>query len=468
MGSLFSRTSLYWVLIGVHLLLGAMMKFAPSLVSYYFVGIVALGLLLVVVTGDKDYTAGFFALYVIGFELMYRMTGSVLFYEMGKYSAIAILFVGILIRRGKGLHPIFLLLLGLLLPAIFLSSDPEPGRAREMVMFNMSGPLSLLFSAAYFYRKPITKELLLNMLRFAFLPAFTLVVGISLVASLDTLVFTSVQSNPDAAGGFAANQVSTIFGWFILIAVFFALQGFRLTPWRGVDYVMIALLFLRGLLTLSRGGILSMLVAILVGLGYLFFKSHTFRMQLNRMKPYILGSLVVLVITVVVANSLSNNFLLYRYQGKSTTEVLTGEAQGGKSYLSGRENIMLGDLKAFADYPMFGTGYGMAMMYHFREFGHAAAAHTEYSRLLAEQGLMGLLFILVAYLIMPIRHFFRYGNLLQRSWFLMFFLIAFFTMFHAAMRLAMPGVVMGFAYLVLMGEGPKPSVTKKELEPSDD
>ncbi|MFT3739985.1 MAG: O-antigen ligase family protein [Breznakibacter sp.] len=465
MGFLFRRPSLYWLLIGVHLLLGMLMKFAPVVVGYYFVGIVVLSLLIVVVTGDKDYMAGYFALYVVGFELMYRMSGSFLFYEMGKYSAIAILFTGILIRKGKGLHPLFLLLLGLLIPAIFLASDPEPGRAREMVMFNMSGPLSLLFSAAYFFRKPITKEQLLDLLRFVFLPAFTLVVGISLVASLDTLVFTSVQSNPLAAGGFAANQVSTIFGWFILIAVFFALQGFKLTPLRGLDYAMIGLLFLRGLLTLSRGGILSMLTAILIGLGYLFLKSHTFRTQLNRMKPYILGSLVVLIITVWVANSLSNNFLLYRYQGKSTSEVLTGEHKDGKSYLSGRENIMLGDLKAFADYPMFGTGYGMAMMYHYREFGHAAAAHTEYSRLLAEQGLMGLLFILIAYLIMPIRHFLRYGNLLQRSWFLVFFFIGFFTMFHAAMRLAMPGVVMGFAYLMLVPDASVVHRKNEETEP---
>jgi O-antigen ligase len=86
---------------------------------------------------------------------------------------------------------------------------------------------------------------------------------------------------------------------------------------------------------------------------------------------------------------------------------------------------MLGDMKAFAEYPFLGTGYGMALDFHMREFGHAAAAHTEYSRLLAEQGLMGLFFILVSYIILPIRHFRRYRNHQQKAWFLIFFAISF-------------------------------------------
>jgi O-antigen ligase len=464
MNVIFSKKWLYWLLIGFHLLLGIMMKVAPAIVGYYFVAFIPLAVILVVITGDRNHLAGYFALYVVGFELLYRMSGSVLFYEMGKYSAIVILVVGIVMNRNRGIHPIFLLMIGLLIPAIFLSSDPEPGRAREMVMFNMSGPLSLVASAIYFFRRPIQKDDLLNILRFAFLPAFTLVVGISLVASLDTLQFTSVQSNPTAAGGFAANQVSTIFGWLLLISIFFPLQGQRLTPLRGLDYFMIGILFLRGLLTLSRGGMMSALVALIIGLGYLYFKSHTFRAQLSKLSPYIMGGVFVLIITAVIANSLSNNFLLYRYQGKSTSEVLTGEAKQGKSYLSGRENIMLGDMKAFAEYPFLGTGYGMALDFHMREFGHAAAAHTEYSRLLAEQGLMGLFFILVSYIILPIRHFRRYRNHQQKAWFLIFFAISFFTMWHAAMRLAMPGVVMGFSYFLLMVP-PKihPSITNPIL-----
>ena len=290
----------------------------------------------------------------------------------------------------------------------------------------------------------------MSVLRFAFLPAFAMIVGLSLRSGLETLQFISVQSNPTAAGGFAANQVSTILGWFILIPIFFVLQGEKLTPYRLLDYFMIGFLFLRGLLTLSRGGIMSMLAALILGFAYLYFNSHEFRGQMKKITPYIVVGVLVLIFTAIWANSLSNNFLLYRYQGKSTTEVLTGVERPDKSYLSGREQIMMGDIKAFMEYPILGTGYGMAMEFHLKEFGHAAAAHTEYSRLLAEQGMLGLLFILVAYIYLPINYFKKNRYAMQRTFFLVFFFLSFFTMFHAAMRLAMPGVIMGFSFFMMV------------------
>ena len=450
MEKLSQRTTLFVVLIAFHALLGILLKVAPSLVGQMFVVFIVYAIVNVFVTGDKGDRAAAYALYVVGFEILYRMSGYVLMYEMGKYGAIAILLMGTIMGKRVVFSPIFVLLLCLLIPAVFLASDRDPERIREMVLFNMSGPLTLVFSGFYFYKRPLTKTRIFDILRFAFLPAFTMIIGLSLRAGLDTLHFTSVQSNPEAAGGFAANQVSTILGWFILLPVFFALQGEKLTPWRVLDYVMIGFLFLRGLLTFSRGGIISMLAALLFGFLYLYFRSHDFRFQMKRIAPYMVAGIVILFITAIWANSLTNNYLLYRYQGKSTSEVLTGIERPGKSYLSGREQIMLGDIKAFMEYPVLGTGYGMAMEYHRKEFGHAAAAHTEYSRLLAEQGIVGLLFILLAYIYLPFYHFRHNRYTMQRTFFLVFFMVSFFTMFHAAMRLAMPGVVMGFSFFLMI------------------
>ncbi|MBN2744036.1 MAG: O-antigen ligase family protein [Marinilabiliaceae bacterium] len=450
MRDLMNHGGRYWAYIGFHALMGVLLKVAPSMVGIYFLVFIVFAVFNVFMTADRDDRAAAYALYVIGFEILYRMSGFIVFYELGKYGAIMILLMGTIMGKRSFRAPVFILLLLLLIPAIFLTHSSDSERIREMVLFNLSGPLTLVFSGFYFYNKPMTKAAILGILRFAFLPAFAMIIGLSLRAGLDTLHFTSVQSNPEASGGFAANQVSTILGWFILIPVFFALQGVKLTPWRVLDYVMIVFLFLRGLLTFSRGGILSMLAALSLGFIYLYFRSYDFRLQIRRIGSYVLLGVGLLVITAFWANSLTNNYLLFRYQGKSTSEVLTGIERQDKSYLSGREYIMLGDLKAFIQYPILGTGYGMAMEFHKREFGHAAAAHTEYSRLLAEQGVLGLLFILLAYVYLPIYFFRQRRFTMQRTFFLVFFLVSFFTMFHAAMRLAMPGIVMGFSFFLMV------------------
>ena len=111
---------------------------------------------------------------------------------------------------------VYLFLLFLLIPSIFLASHPDPVRLRKMVMFNISGPLSLIFSALYFYKKRYSFEFFSNALRIVVLPAIVLLFAISLKSGIDQMEFVSVQSNEGASGDFAANQVSVAFGWLIV------------------------------------------------------------------------------------------------------------------------------------------------------------------------------------------------------------------------------------------------------------
>jgi hypothetical protein len=94
------------------------------------------------------------------------------------------------------------------------------------------------------------------------------------------------------------------------------------------------------------------------------------------------------------------------------------------------------DLLAFRDHPLLGVGPGQSKLYHDRTF-RRVAAHTEYSRMLAEHGLFGLasLLLLVA---MVGRSLLRPVPLLQKAmaagliaWSLLF-------LFHAAVRMAAP------------------------------
>jgi hypothetical protein len=440
----------YIVLILIHLLLGVMLKFAPIIVALAYPVMLFLFLIDILYHYDKGSRAGFYALYMVGYEMIYRMAGAPFSWELGKYSCIILLVFGLFVGPRRGIPWIFLFLLGLLIPAIFLTEHPNPERLNNMIMFNISGPLSLVAAGLYFYKRIVIREDYFRHLRWAFLPAFTIIAGLSVVANVSTLVFTSVQSSSAAAGGFGPNQVSTMLGWFILLVLLYRINGDKITPFNWLDWVMLFYLVLRALLTFSRGGVMGSMLALLGAVAVLFFNSHGFRRQLRKSLPYIVLSLAFFVGVFIVANSITKNFLLYRYQGLNTTEALTGQKTGDKNILTGRDEIMKADFKIFLQYPGFGVGYGMGEQYRARYYGQFAAAHTEFARLMSEHGILGIFFMLVGMIVLPLHFFFKEKDSLTRCFMVAFYLLSMFTMFHAAMRLALPGVIFGAAFMRIM------------------
>ena len=74
----------------------------------------------------------------------------------------------------------------------------------------------------------------------------------------------------------------------------------------------------------------------------------------------------------------------------------------------------------------------------------------EYARLLSEHGLLGLIFIIIAFIILPLKHFYKTRNNPFNLWLFAGFIIFSMTvMFHAAMRLAIPGVLYGASFVIL-------------------
>ncbi len=443
---------LFFSLIALHVFVGALGEYAPSWPGYFYLAVFIYFAFDVVRFNDSHSRAGFYALYLMGFEIVYRISGTSISYETGKYFSLLILLVGLIVNKRKEFPWVFLLLLLLLLPSVFLADDPDPTRIRKIILFNISGPLSLILSGLYFFKRRISFDLFFKGLRFAFLPAFSLVVLLSLKSGLSELHFTGVDSSSAASGGFGANQVSTLIGWFILMLLLARIRGKILTPFVGLDWGMIGILFIRGLITFSRGGIMSMFLAIVAALVILWTTRRDFRHNVMRKMPYILLGLVFISGVVLYTNHLTNNFLLYRYEGKRTSEITTGIAPRDRDYLTGRGDIMKGDIAAFKTYPILGVGTGMAVKWHSIYFGHDAAAHTEYSRLLSESGVLGLIYILIAFIVLPLWYFHRLFSGWSKAFFAAFLLISMFTMFHAAMRLAMPGIVYGLSFLILKEE----------------
>jgi O-antigen ligase len=451
-------------MIVLHIVLGLMLKFLPILVAAFFALAFMLMFIDVIYTLDKDNRAGFYALYLIGFEMAYRMAGAPFSWELGKYFSILMLLIGLIISKRKFVPWPFVLMLILLIPAIFLAQHKVPHLLRTMIMFNISGPLTLVFAGLYFYKRPIFESDYFQQLRFAILPAFTIVAGLTFMASLAGMEFTSVQSNADATAGFGPNQVSTSLGWFILLIMLFKINGRIITPFAWMDWLLLFYVVLRALITFSRGGVMGSSLALIGAIVVLFLSYESFRVKVKKAFPFVILGLAFFIGVFIYANSFTNNYLLYRYQGKDTTEVLSGKKQKGSSLLTGRDKLLLADFYTFLDHPGLGVGVGMGASYRARYYGHAAASHTEFTRFLSEHGILGLVFMLVGMIIVPIAFFKKAKDPVTRCFFIAFYLLSMFTMFHAAMRLAMPGVVFGAALMRIV---PKPVASiQSETEPN--
>ncbi len=441
-------------LIVLHILLGIAGAKNKWIIGIFYVIIFLILALDVVQKRDKNSRAGFYALYLMGFEIIYRISGVTLAYEMGKYMCILMLILGTVVSTKKNNSSIYYFALFLLLPSILITDGPNASRIRKSIMFNISGPLSLVFSGLYFYKRRISVNAIFTGVRVAFLPAFSILLILSLKSSIGDMEFQSIQSNSDAAGGFGANQVSSALGWFIFLGLLVVLNKQTVTGIKKLDLPVIGFLLLRALLTFSRGGVLAAVLAIMASTGYLILRNPSFRRQIQKAMGYIVLGLFLIFGVLIYANSITNNYLLYRYQGKSTKEVTRGIETPGKDILTGRTALLEADIEAFKENPLFGVGYGGSLRYHMR-YGQALTAHTEFTRLLAENGIFGLLYMLVFFLIIPLGFFINVKNTRNIMFFIGFILISFFTMFHGAMRLSMAGVLYGAAFMILLTPKPK-------------
>ena len=117
--------------------------------------------------------------------------------------------------------------------------------------------------------------------------------------------------------------------------------------------------------------------------------------------------------------------------------------------LSGRDEIFLADLEVFSDNALTGVGPGMSHQVRSQTLGIDAAAHIEYSRMLAEHGLFGAIAIMIL-LIFPLQYFFGLKSIDDKILMIMCLSFVFVTLGHAAMRTAASGFVYGLAFLTII------------------
>ena len=432
------------IFIGIHILFGFMATFlrGSSVLKLFWVLIIGAFILNIIVKKNRSEEAFIFASYIAAAEVFIRMSKGLILYETGKYSVILFLFVGVFVGKLKQLFSVTLVFyLLLLLLGIVFTRVPEGEYIRKAFAFNLSGPFVLGVSGLYFYKRVISKEDLLNALLFMLLPMFSMIAYLFFkTPDLRDIVFKGA-ANFETSGGFGPNQVSTAIGLGIFILVSFILVKKRATGFLLLDVVVLLYFVYRGLLTFSRGGLITGVLAIISFT--IFYNLHK-KISFTSFISYA-GIAGVFVVGVwLYTSNITGGMLDNRYAGKDAK----GEQK--KDITSGRSAILNEQIASFAENPL-GIGVGNGKYKRQSSIGHVtAASHNEVGRLIEEHGVIGVM-ILLLLLGLPLISFW-YGNNYQRAFTTAFYLFWFLTINHSAMRIAFPGFIYGLSLMNIIDD----------------
>jgi O-Antigen ligase len=416
----------------VHIPLALLMREYHEIATIHAIATLVIGLWWAA-SRSQPYMAMYVSAYITGAEVLWRMVGADVFWEFGKYAVAAVLIVAIL-RRGdlKPQTPMLLYFLLLLPSTAMVLANNDFSAARRDVSFNLSGPFSLMLSAWFFSRLKLSR----NHVHSLFAVLMGPFLGIATVALSNTLNARSIQfgneSNLVTSGGFGPNQVSSMLGLGALLCFVSQLDG---SVGKGLRLIMLGLLLLFGTqsaLTFSRGGLFMAFVSGMIA-SLMLMRSRRARIRLIviGLFLFVIGGYVVLP----RLETFTKGSIVTRFQNTAPT---------------GRDAIVAEDLRTWEEHPIFGAGPGQAKFRH-GTFNRVITAHTEFSRLLAEHGVLGLaaLALLLSSAALVIKRASstdeRVVRTLLISW-------SFLFMLGDAMRLVAPAFLMGLAFATLFPE----------------
>lgn len=366
---------LFWILqlafIGVSVVLALWIPKHSGIATWHarftLLGGVALAMIF-----SRPAPAAYAAAYITGCEVFWRMKRAELPWEMGKYSVILVLGMAI-IRAGKlkrSFLPIAYFML--LLPSCVLVLGQLKGDdMREQLTFNLLGPLAIAVCAVYFASVPLTVQELRNTLICLIGPVVgTAVLGIQSLEERGSVSFTHA-SNAAASGNYGPNQVAAILGLGIVAVLMFLTIGSPSKMMTGAMVVILLILLRQCILTFSRGGLYMALGAAAAGAFFLMQDKK------QRARVFLGGGLLAVVFMFAILPRL-----------EQMTKGAVGERFSSID-TTGRLLLIQADIETFFRYPAMGIGPGLGGKNRLRYF-HVPTAHTEWTRMLAEHGALGI------------------------------------------------------------------------------
>ncbi|WP_428231286.1 O-antigen ligase family protein [Flavobacterium sp.] len=435
----------YSFLLLIHAVIALAVFALPFLSKIYAIVIPIVGFFIVYKNKNRNNEVLFVAAYLVGVEVFLRMTGGNFNNEFVKVNVIFFMLLGMIYSNFSTNAIIYLFFLILLIPSILITSTAFNTSIdiKKILVFNLSGPLCLAISSIYMFKRRILFSDLQHILVAMGLPIVSTAIYLFLYNPSVRDVVTGTQSNFETSGGFGPNQVSTILG--LGIFVFFTqLVLFSKTKKEIIlNGGLLIFITYRGIVTFSRGGIITAVVMIIFLLLFLYSFSNA-----QGRKKFVL----VFTLTGLIAIGVWG-YSSFQTKGLIEKRYANQDARGRekKDRLGGREQIMGEEMKLFTDNPILGVGAGMGKQIRKETFGEDAASHNEITRMLSEHGLFGIFGLLILFATPLI----VYINNRQHLYFLSFFLFWFLTINHAAMRIAAPAFVYALSLLLVQVKIPE-------------
>ncbi len=436
----------YIFLLVVHILIAAAIFLIRPLSKFYAIALLAVGLYYVIKTRNKNNEVLIVSAYIVGSEVFLRMTGGNLLYESSKYAVMIFMALGMYYSGfSKNAIPFWLYLL-LLLPGVIVATETLNLQTdvRKAIAFNISGPACLGVSAIYCYNRKILLSQINNLLLALGLPIFTTAVYLILYTPDLRGLLTGTGSNNETSGGFGPNQVATLLG--IGMFVFFSrlILESKSKLLFVINLIVLFNITYRGLVTFSRGGMVTGFMMILLLLFYIYMNSKS-KGRYNLFRLLIFMS-VAFFVTWLYTSFQTGGLIDKRYANQDAA----GRVK--ESQLTGREEIWDSEIDDFLENPVFGIGVAKALeIREEKSGGLIIASHSEISRTLAEHGTMGIIALLIVFFT-PIFLFFDNKQHIFMFAFLFFWLL---TINHAAMRIAASAFVYSLSLLkVFIDETP--------------
>ncbi len=385
--------------------------------------------------------------YIAAAEVLWRMSRANILWEYSKYAIVAIIFVAVVVelsRRGEARRlrsswPL-LLLLTLIPASVMAILYYDMGEARDMLSFNLSGYAALVALALYLWNRPVNRDTTIRTLLALIAP----IIGITFLAvyytitDLDSLIFLGA-ANWVTSGNYGPNQVSNMMGLGALSGVILLILIPRAAGARALILILTFAMLAQGLLTFSRGGIYSFILGLAA---FTFHVTNSPRARRRLLALLVLFGGILIIFVYPFLDDFTGGSLTERFSDLDTT---------------GRLGAATTDMQVFSENPILGVGVGRSIEFHDTINGISLAAHTEYTRLLAEHGLFGLLAIVVL-ILMLVRRYEANRPGVSRGLTAALAVWAMSIMAHSALRLAVIPLALALALVywrLQAGTGPK-------------
>ncbi len=432
-----SETLQYLKFVIIHLLIGLAIFLVPPISKVYAIAIILVGFRYVILRKNANNEALYVAAYIVGAEVFLRMTQGNIFEQYAKYGVMGILIIGMFFR-GFSKNAIMYWIFGLLLlPGViygFFTLNFETD-IRKAITFNIIGPITLTVSAIYCYQRIVTFQQIKNIIDMLAYPLMATLVYMYLYTPDIKAVVTNTQSNFETSGGFGPNQVSTILGLGIFLFFIKVILNSKTIGIRNINIFFFLFITFRGIVTFSRGGVITgfVMIIIVVILLLVFTRSQ----GKSKVVSLVVFGLIALSGVWAYSSIQTSGLIDKRYANKDA------KGRVKESKLTGREKLIESELNMFLDNPIFGIGVGKNKEYREETTGIEAASHNEITRMLAEHGMFGL-FGLIILLVTPMV---LYLNNKQNIFVFSFVVFWILTINHAAMRLAAPAFIYALSLL---------------------